>query len=353
MFNATGSELSIGDQGIVKEIAANTFSEIRDSIPPMSFRFRRGDDPELVRKLEIGQDVAIALELRVIFGSNAYFHDSISTQLGIEQEDEFRYPLIGKVVGFEYALDGVTKTAPVIKIEGFDPIVFDYNYHLEPCEVVYDQKGIHALSIPSIDERKREEVRRRRGLTPRDIARLGLDDVQGALETITNVNRSALDVLVEGLRNSIGKASDHAATLLQSRLNMGEMDPLTPFLRDHSASLEFLNTNARESKIFVYLDGRGQKRILEILGTHNEHPFFADNGLISVREVSITNANNVFKLSFGGMFFVQKDLYRGVYFDNAYAFLDQVESLARGTDERDVNLGIAFIQEVRNLLLED
>jgi len=353
MFNATGSELSIGDQGIVKEIAANTFSEIRDSIPPMSFRFRRGDDPELVRSLEKGQKVAIALELRVIFGSNAYFHDSISTQLGVEQEDDFRYPLIGEVVGFEYDIDGVTKIAPVIKIEGFDPITFRHNYHLEPCGVLYDQKGIHALSIPSIDARKRKEIERRKGSTPNEIALLGLDEVQEALDTNIDLNRGALDILVEGLKNSIGNATAQAETSLQSRLNMGEKDPLTPFLRNHSDSLKFLKTNARKGQIFAYLDGRGQKRVFEILETENEYPVIADKGLIAVREVNIESGNSGFKLSFGGKVYVQKDLHRGVYFDSRYVFLNQLEELAKGNYERDFKLGTAFIQALRYLLHED
>lgn len=353
MSNATGSELSIGDQGIVKEIAANTFSEIRDSIPPMSFRFRRGDDPELVRSLEKGQKVAIALELRVKDGNNVYLHDFLSTQLGVEQKDEFRYPLIGEVVGFEYDIDGVTKTAPVIKIEGFDPITFRQNYHLEPCGVVYDQKGIHALSIPSIEERKRKEIKRRKDSTPIEIVRNGLNEVQAALYTNIDRNRGALDILVEGLKNSIGNSIEHAATQLQSRLNMGEKEPLTPFLRDRSDSLTFLKTNAREGQIFAYLDGRGQKRVLEILETENEYPVIADKGLIAVREVNIESGNSGFKLSFGGKVYVQKDLHRGVYFDSRYVFLNQLEELAKGNYERDYKLGIAYILAVRHLLLEE
>jgi len=353
MFNATGSELSIGDQSTVREIAANTLLEIRNSTPPMSFRFRRGDDPELVRSLEKGQKVAIALELRVKDGNNVYLHDYLSIELGYEQEDEFRYPLIGEVVGFEYDKDGVTKIAPVIKIEGFDPIIFRNNNHLEPCGVLYDQKGIHALSIPSIEERKRKEIKRRKGSTSREILRDGLNEVQAALDTNIDRNKGALDILVEGLKNSIGNSIEHAATQLQGRLNMGEMDPLTPFLRDRSDSLTFLKTNARSRQVFAYLDGTGHKRVLEILETEREYPLIAGKGLIGVREVNITNADNGFKLSFGEKFYVQNDLYRGVYFDSRYAFLDQLEELAKRNYERDFKLGTAFILAVRYLLLEE
>jgi len=379
MESLADGEVTISDQKIIRSIAAEVYAGIR-SVPPIVLDFRRGDDPDLVRELKLGQDVAIAINMRELHGVDLYTKDFLSIELEQEQfdepsdeedieegdevegdwqgyeadykKDDNRTPLLGKVVGFIYDSDGVTRLAPVVEINGIGRITFRNQYHLEPCIVKFDDLGNKIFSIPTIEQRKREEIVRRRGLNHTQLARLGLDEIQSTLETNINLYDSVLHLLVNGLRNSIGNSIKNATVLMQSRLNMGEGDSLPAFLRVRALTLESLTRKAVPGQVFAYLEGR-KARIYEVLETEKGYAVIDDKDLIAVRSIDYKMGNYGFELSFGEMVYVQANLFKGVFFHNKDTFLSEINSLETRSYNRDLKLGIAFILALRLLLLKD